>query len=473
MRFSSTSPLLLLGLILAGCAGLSPQPRELDLEPPEQWTASLPEGVVPSEEAALSGDSWWQGFGDPALGAAIEEGLANNRDLVAAAARLRQAEARARIAGADLAPQVSAGLNASRSRRNFIGFPIPGSEGGVLSSTTTSFGVSLNLSWEADLWGRLAAGKRAAAADASSARWQLEGARLSLAGQIAKAWFAAVEAGNQLSLARESLESRGASREKIRRRYDAGLRPALDLRLALANEEGTVAQVAARERQLDASLRQLEILLGRYPAAEAETQDLPGALPPVAPGLPAELVRRRPDLLAAENRLAASGSRVREARAALYPRLTLTGSGGTASEELEDLLDGDFAVWNIAAGLLQPIFQGGRLRAAVELAEAGADEALASYAQGVLMAFGEVESALAAEEFLARQERALEASADQARAAVRLADERYLAGIGDILEVLESERAAVDARSRLLEVQRLQLSARVDLHLALGGGFGL
>ena len=467
---------VLFSFFFAGCAGLAPQPRHLDLEPPGTWTAPLFEpghdpGRDQSPAASLEAEPWWRSFGAPALAAAVEEGLANNRDLAVAAARLRQAEARARIAGADLVPQVGLGLAGSRARRNFIGFPIPGSEQQVLSTIASSVGVSLDVSWEADLWGRLGAGRNAVVADAGAARWQLEGARLSLAGQIAKAWFATVEARDQLQLARQSLNSRQATREKIRRRYEAGLRPALDLRLALSSEQGSAAQVAARERQLDSSLRQLEILLGRYPAAQAGAEALPSSLPPVAPGLPSELVARRPDLLAAEERLAAAGFRVREARRALYPRLTLTGSSGTTSEDLKDLLDGDFAVWSVAAGLLQPIFQGGRLRAAVELAEAGADEALAAYAQRVLVAFAEVESTLAAEGFLARQGESLEAAVGQARAAVRLADERYVAGIGDVLEVLESERGAVDARSRLLEVRRLQLAARVDLHLALGGGF--
>ena len=226
----------------------------------------------------------------------------------------------------------------------------------------------------------------------------------------------------------------------------------------------------ARRLDLDTALRQLEILLGRYPAAQLV---LPAGLPeldgPVAAGLPSEVLTRRPDLAAAERRVAAAGARVAEARAALYPQLRLTGSAGTSSDQVADLLDGDFSVWSFAGSLLQPLFQGGRLRAGVDLAAAGADEALAAYASAVLRALGEVETALAAEKGLAEQETALAAAALQAEAARRLAEERYETGLGEYLVVLESQRGALDTASRRLEVQRRRLVARVDLYLALGG----
>lgn len=468
-RLKPASVCLLAGLSLASCAGLAPESRQLDVEPPPRWSASPEE--VEGGGAPLA-DRWWQAFEDPALTAAVEEALEHNRDLVAAEARLRQAEARARIAGATLSPQVGAGFNGSRSKRNFIGFPIPGQEGGeVLSTTTTTLGVSLDVSWEPDLWGGIRAGREAAKLDAVGAASQVEGARLSLSAQVVKAWLATVEAKEQVELAELALETRESSTARIRRRYEAGLRPALDLRLALADQAGSEAQLALRRQLLDAARRQLEVLLGRYPEGRLEPADLPA--PPPAPdaGLPAELVARRPDLAAAEQRLEAAGLRVTEARAALYPRLSLSASGGTASSELEDLLDSDFSVWSLAAGLLQPIFQGGRLRANVDLAEATAEEAFASYGQAVLGAFREVESALAAEDLLVSQRKALEEAVEQAEAAERLADHRYRTGLGDVLEILESQRSAVDARSRLLEQRRLQLENRVDLYLALGGGF--
>lgn len=428
---------------------------------PAAWTA----GSSTEAPAASPGFD----LGDPALAVLIDEALAANLDLEVAAARLEQAAARARIAGAAIWPQVAAGVDGARAQRNFIGFPIPGSERGVLSSTTTTWGVALNVSWELDLWGRIRAGRDAASADLEAAAIDFEAARRSLAAQVAKTWLAALEARQQVELGERTVSNRADAAVKVRRRYEAGLRPSLDLRLAETSHQAALAALAGRRVELDAALRQLELLLGRYPAAEVELPRSMPSPPPIAPGLPAALVARRPDLLAAERRLAAAGARVAEARAALYPRLTLTGSAGTSSDELEDLLDGDFSVWSVAGSLLQPLFQGGRLRAGVDLAAAGSDEALARYASAALVAFGEVEASLAARRLLAEQRQALELAAEQAGAAEALALRRYQAGLGDYLTVLESQRQALDARSQLLAVERALLAARVDLYLALGG----
>jgi outer membrane protein TolC len=182
-------------------------------------------------------------------------------------------------------------------------------------------------------------------------------------------------------------------------------------------------------------------------------------------------VTRRPDLLAAERRLTAAGFSVASARANLYPQFRLTGSAGTFSKEIEDLLDTDFSVWGLAANLLQPIFQGGRLRAGVDLSEARYRELAEGYVQSVLRAFAEVESALAAERYLLRQQEALAETATQFAAAERLANDRYAVGLSDYLAVLEAQRSTFLARTELLAARRLRLDTRVDLYLALGGGF--
>ncbi len=466
-----------LGLIAAlaafACATVEPvAPPVEPPSPPAVW-----------EEAAAAGDAvdadgapWWAGFEDAALDRIVRAALADNRDLAAAAARLDAAVAQARIAGADLEPAVGAALDGARRRQNFIGLPIPGSQGGILTSTSTNLGVSLNVSWEADLWGRLRAGASAFEARAAASAADLAAARLSLSGQAAKAWFAVLEAESQLELARQTLASRTRTADQVRRRYERGLRNALDLRLALSNRAAAEATLASRERQLDVTRRQLQVLLGRYPdrdLAPAIDGRPPSVLPPLpappAAGLPADLLRRRPDLAAAEQRLAAAGFDVRSARAALYPALRLTGSGGTASSELADLLDRDFSVWSLAAGLLQPVFQGGRLRAGVELAEARQREAAHGYAQRILVAFAEVEQSLAAAAHLDAVYEGLAEAAAQARAAEKLAEERYLSGLNDYLNVLEAQRQAFLAQSQLLDVERRRLDNRVDLHLALGG----
>jgi NodT family efflux transporter outer membrane factor (OMF) lipoprotein len=459
----------LLALPLVAACSVQPPPRtepDLGTATPTAWTGGARDDGAPEKD-------WWGTFDDPQLTALIELALARNQDLRIAAARLQRAEAEARIAGADLEPQLGVGLDAARQRQNFIGLPIPGD--GVPSTTFESYGVSLDASWEVDMWGRIRARARAAVADFEAAREDLRGARLSLAAQTAKAWFAVEEALEQVVLAEESAASFAESADNLRARYEQGVRSPLDLRLALSNVTAARAAVARRQAVLEASLRQLEVLLGEYPSAdlldEFPTRSLPPMPDPVPAGLPAELVARRPDLAAAERRLAAADQRWLEAKRSLYPRLSLTAGGGTSSTSLGDLLDGDFRVWGIFAGLTQPIFQGGRLRAGVARADAISDEALAAYVGSVLRAYAEVEIALSNEGWLADEQGQLELNVGHNVAAERLAEDRYRAGVGRYLEVLESQTRSFVARSELLALRRTRLTNRVDLHLALGGGF--
>jgi NodT family efflux transporter outer membrane factor (OMF) lipoprotein len=429
------------------------------------------EALVAPEALEVEAGAWWRSFDDPALDAIILEALAGNHDLKAAAARVFASAAEARIVGADPLPQLALGLDAARAKRSFVGLPVPGGND-VLTTRSTAFGLSLDLTWEIDLWGRLRSRTSAALADLEAQAADHEAARLSLAAQAARLWFRISEAGRQVELARATVESFRATSLQVRDRYERGLRPPLDLRLALANAAGAEAVLAARREGLDRLKRQLEILLGRYPTAGLRPgNDLPPVPPPVPAGLPADLLLRRPDLKAAERRLQASAARLRAAKADLLPRLSLTAAGGTLSDELSDLLDESFSVWALAGNMLQPVFQGGRLIAGVDLAEASQVEALESYFQEVLAACGDVETTLAAESFLAEGEAALRLAAEESVAARALAEDRYAGGLDTFIVLLEAQRRAFTAESELLEVRRLRLEARVDLHLALGGGF--
>jgi NodT family efflux transporter outer membrane factor (OMF) lipoprotein len=298
------------------------------------------------------------------------------------------------------------------------------------------------------------------------------GARLSIAAQTMKAWFATAEASQQLALAEATVESFTNSTQQVRQRYESGIRSSLDLRLSLANLAGAEALLKQRRRQLDAAVRQLEVLLGRYPGRELEVpKELPDTPPPIPAGLPADLIDRRPDLAAAERRLAASDERYKAARRDRYPRFSLTATGGTSTKGLRDLVDGDFSVWSLAFNLLQPVFQGGRLRAAVDLSEAQANETLINYAGAALRAYAEVETALASEEYLAEREGDLALAREQSRAAERLSENRYAAGLENFITVLESQRRALQADGEWIAARRQRLENRVDLYLALGGGF--
>ena len=433
------------------------------VELPGEWEAQ-------PAAAERGADGWLAAFDDERLDELVHEALAGNRGVRAFAARVDAAEAQARIAGADRLPQVGTGLSGSRQRQNFIGFPIPGSSGGVLSTTSSRAGLSVDVRWEVDLWGRIRAGRVAAVADTQAASADLAGARLALASRVARTWFAAVEARQQLELSRETAESYRSSVGSVETRYRAGLRPAIDLRLLRSQLAEAESLLALRQETLERTVRQLEVLLGRYPSgAITPAVQLPALPPPVPAGLPADLLSRRPDLVAAEQRLLASDARVAQARAALYPSLSLTSSGGTASSELRDLVDGDFRVWNLVAGLTQPLFQGGRLRASVERAEAGTREALASFADDVLTACAEVETALTVRELLAARELALVAGVRESAAARRISEDEYREGLSDVLVLLEARRRNLLAESQLLSIRRLRLDNTLDLVLALGG----
>jgi len=453
-------------VVVAGCAA-APERHEpdFDFEPPARWTAAAAAvdslGAAPADSAP----AWWADFQDATLESLVAEALSHNHDLRAAVVRVDAAIALGRLAGADRLPQLSAGFRGSRDRRNFIGTPIP-------TASITTYGVSLDASWEIDLWGRIRSAQSAALAEAQAAWADVHAARLSLAAQTAKAYFAVTEARRQVDLADEAVQSFRATLQSVRERFEHGTRSALDVRLAAANLADAAALRARRRAQHDRSRRQLEVLLGRYPAAALEGADSLQTAPAVIPiGIPSDLVLRRPDLAAAERHLAAAGARVSEARRAFLPRVALTGSAGSTAGAVNQLTDGDFFVWGLFGNLVQPIFQGGRLRAQAQLAHADAAMLLENYAQAVLRAFHEVEDALATESFLADEERAHQESARQAIAAQALAEERYRQGLESFVTVLEAQRGALRARGNLITVRKQRLDARVHLHMALGGSF--
>ena len=459
-------PLFYLLILLFGACASAPKTRslEVDLELPKQWQMTNAQGRIDS--------LWWIHLGDAQLTGLVQEALIHNYDLQAAGARLMAVQAQADIAASAQWPQLSAAGNGQRSQRNFIGFPFPGQTSQVQSTTNNSFGINLNINWEIDLWGRLRAGEAAALAHVQASSADLKGAYISLAAQTVRSFFAAVEAQRQLQLASATVENYTLSTQRVQARYESGLRPSLDVLLAHSSQSTATSNLYQWQRQVDGLKRHLEVLLGRYPAAAVTlSTHLPSLDQPIPAGLPAELISRRPDLVAAERRLAATGARVKEARAALYPRISLTATSGRSSEQLRDLLDGDFSVWNLLSNLTQPIFQKGRIAGGIKNAKAAEKQALAAYAQSVLRAFSEVETALAAEQYLIRQEQALQMASQQAIAARVQAENRYAQGLTDLDTMLTSQRNAFEAESRLLAVRRQRLDNRVNLHLALGGGF--
>jgi len=453
-------------ILCAGCASAPDRKAPpIHIHVPGSWTAGT------DSSAAAPPDTWWTSFDDTTLNTVVTESLDHNFDLVAAAARVEQSAAQGRIAAADLWPQLNANGTAARTRTNILGFPTPSGKQNIEIRSST-FGVSLDLGWELDLWGRLRKGHAAAAADVEAAWADFAAARLSIAAQTAHAYFAVVASRLQVNLAQRTVESYDRSARRVRARYEQGVRGAVDLRIARASLQNGRAALEMRRRQFDVAARELEILMGRYPSARITTAvKLPDVAGPVPAGLPSLLLIRRPDLLAAERRYAAAEARVSQARRAFFPRITLTGSGGTQSNTLRDITNLDFGVWRLAAGLVQPIFQGGRLRANLSLSHAVSDQALAHWAQAMLRAFGDVETALTSEKTLAARETFVSQAAHESEAAQRLAERQYASGLIDYITLLETQRQTFAAQSEQITARRELLDARVNLYLALGGGF--
>ncbi len=435
--------------------------------------------VGPSWTPTYAPDRGWiDAFGSAGLSDFVAKVLSENQDLKAARARLEVAEANARIVGADLYPQLQGGFSAQRDLQNFIGLPLPGAPpGSILSSRSNRFGLSLNLSWEIDLWGRIRAAKRAALADFEASAFDRATAELSLAGQAAKTWFALAEAHDQTALARSAIATFAKTEATIRERFEGGIdgngqNMASQLLLAGGDVATAKEQLAARQEIEGRIARLLETLAGDYPAGRAgnaaKLPERPGRVPS---GLPATLLDRRPDLAAAERRIAAADQRLLEAKRALLPAISLTGSFGSASEDIGDLLSGDFSIWSVAGNVAQPILQGGRLRANIDRRGAETELAAAEFEKAALVAFAEVENALAAEKLLDRRVDALAEASRLAQEAYRRALEEFGLGTGDILTVLAAQQRLFASRSQWLTVRRERLDNRVDLHLALGGDF--
>jgi NodT family efflux transporter outer membrane factor (OMF) lipoprotein len=417
---------------------------------PAEWRAL---GAAASSVSA----SWLTTFGDDQLTAAVVEAIAHNADLQASVARVEQARLYAKLAGARLYPSVEL---LARGGGKMSGDQ-SGLQGGVLSAT-----------WEVDVWGRVRYGRAAAAAEALATQADFEYARQSLAAQVAKTWFLITEAELQVQLARGTVEEN----EQMVRLTEARVRigPGTDedvyvARAALGTYLDAVRQI---EQARDDLRRALEILLGRYPAAAiAVSAGMPAQPAAVPGGLPSELLERRPDVIAAERRVAAAFNRVHEAKAARLPAIKLTTGVSSISSELFVLKERDNPIWNLGANLLAPIFTGGALKTQVEIRTAEQKAALASYAAVGLRAFNEVESALAGEIVARDREQILAQTLSHNQRALGVVRAQYKVGSTDLRFVTQRQLSLNAAQSALLRVQAEQRIQRVNLHLALGGSF--
>jgi NodT family efflux transporter outer membrane factor (OMF) lipoprotein len=396
-------------------------------------------------------------FGDRQLEVLVEEAVRNNLDLQAAAARVEVASALIVQARSLLFPQLVA----------------IGGVGAVGRDTTRDrSGLAGEMSWELDLWGRVRAQTASAEAARAAADADLRYARQSVAAIVATLWYQTIATERLRRTAEEAATVYDDLLRLVGNRHRIGKVSRQEVALAGAD----LYRARHRERVFATSeqeiVRGLETVLGRYPGAEvALAADLPALPPPVPAGVPSELLERRPDLIAAERRVASAFHLIQVAEATRLPRIALTGAGGRSTSELLRLANVGAGFWTVAANFLAPLFTGGALAAQVQMANAEQRAALAEFGQTALRAFSEVETALASEALLADQQSYLEQVLTQDSDAVRLGRVRYDVGATDLLDVLQLQARQLDTRFELIGVRADRLANRVALHLALGGGF--
>jgi len=445
-----------LALALTGCGTTSPMLKP-NVTAPGAWNETLPAGG-----AKVSAD-WWHSFGSVELQGLVEQALAGSPDLAIAMERVRQAEAQVRIAGASLFPTIDVGFGTSTRITN-------DSRG---TTRTEASSATLAVSYEVDLWGRNRSGVRAAESSLAATVFDRDAARLTLIAGVASGYFDLLSLRSRLAIARENLAIAERVLELVSARTRNGAASALDLsrqQAAVLSQRAALLPLEQQERQ---TLAALAILTGQLPQGfdvkASGVADL--HVPTVDPGLPSELLVRRPDLASAEARLASANADVAAARAALLPSISLTGSAGLASGALIAVLGGPTSAISLGLSILQPIFDGGRLRGQISVAQSQERELVESYRKAILTAFGEVEDALVAASRQAQQEALQQQVQAQAREALRLAEIRYREGADDLLTVLDAQRTLFSAQDQLAQIRQNRLDAAVDLYKALGGGW--
>lgn len=425
---------------------------------------------VQEETDSPSVTAWWRTFGDPTTVELVELALQNNTDLQAAAARVLEAEAALHRAHGARLPQV--GFNASATDQRFS-FVLP--EVGRRTIDSTTYSYNFNVSWQTDLLGRL---KRTQQASWASLMAQEEAEQAlvhTIVSLVVRSRVLVATAARALEINRQITASWESTTNTVERRYRAGLAGAVELHLARENLAAVRASEAVIAGQLDQARLALDVLVGRRPGSSDPLPDTLPELPslePVPLGLPASLLDRRPDLRQAEMQLAAATYGVGAAIANLYPDLSLTGSIGASADKINDLTLDDGLVYNAVANLVGPIFSGGQRRADVDAAKARVEQATALYAGAVLTALREVEDALVLGDSTTLNWEFSDQRVSEARAADRLAKQRYQRGVETLLTVLETERRLRLAEQAIITATADVWNARIDLFLALGGDWG-
>ena len=450
-------------LMLTGCA-VGPNYKRPPVTVPGTYRG-LAADADPQATASLGDEKWWTVYQDEQLQALIREALAQNYDMRIAAARVLQAQAVLGITRADQFPTITGGASAS-SLRVPRTKTLPGFE-------SSSNQVNLSLFWELDFWGKYRRATEAARANLLSTEWGRKAVVWSLVSNVASAYFQLLELDAEMEISRRTLGSRRDSLRLTEIRAKGGATSLLDVRQSEQLVYTAAASIPDLERRTEQQENLISILLGRNPGPVTRGKPLvENPLLPVVPaGLPSSLLARRPDIQSVEQQLVAANARIGVAKAAYFPEITLTATGGYQSSALTNLFSGPAGFWSFGGQLLQPIFTGGRIRSNVRLTKAQQQEAVLVYQQSIQQAFREVSDSLVAyrkdQEFRAQQQLVTTAAQD----ATRLSGVRYQGGVTSYLEVLDSDTRNFDAQLSLAQAQLNERLALVQLYNALGGGW--
>ncbi len=452
-------------LFLAGCAGsVRNLPSEPDITVPNDWTmAESVEGQTAMIVNEAVVDGWVDSFADAEFAQYAQLALNNNPDLMASAAQLKAAIEQVTITGRPIWPSLSIGAS-----RNATDTETDGVETKLRSAS-----AGLDVSWEADIWGKLTQRKRAAAFDAKAQAELYRSAELSLVANVGRAWYNLNTNKQLVDLGVQRLESFERTASIIEENYQRGLRSALDVYLSRSDVQVQISALADAEFNYLASLRAFKSLLGEYPGSTMEfTTILPELTTQIPVGLPAQLMDRRPDVQASRYQYEAARASAKAAQRERLPALTFTGSIGDSRNEFDQLFENDNIVKNLIGGVALPIFQAGALRSRAKQAGYQAEAAYAGFVRTSLSAFEEVENAISREAALKEQHEALKKAVDLAQGGLDLALDRYQSGIEDYQTVLQAQRSVFNSRLNEITLRNALLQNRINLHLALGGDFG-
>ena len=467
-------------IFLLGCANnTSITIEDIDIDIPDRWQTTIP------DYEPLTG-KWWSMFNDPELEQFIDAILENSPNIKTIINNRKIALQNAKINGSGVFPTLNPSLNSSKSQQNLSGFgfgeffsnmngsqdSIGGgsSDNEVVTFDSESYGLSLNLQWEIDVWGRVLNGRRAAFKEYESLDYELSYLAYSTIVRSTQTYFQAIEASEQLKIAQESYESLVRIRDLVEDRFKRGIKSSLDFRLAETSVSTAKITIEDRKNQLHSLNRNLEIISGDYPAGILiSNHELPDTIPEISAGIPADIITRRPDINALVLRVEAAGLNLSQAKRNLLPGLTLNGSVGTSAKKLEDILNDDNSVWSLSAGVVSPLFNGGKLKSAVKIQESVVENAKQELIQGLLLAFSEIETILYLEESIKVKLDAIRNAVSQSESAYLLSTERYDKGVTTLESVLNSQRQYNEIRSRYLSLKRQRIENRLSLLLAIGG----